>query len=419
MITDRVVALVGYRMYLINWGFCSVCEWNRETKKVTPSGTYRFMNWWLVIFGASVYTAAMTYRIYDATGVLFGEGREDEKLYNVSKSGKLVLLSLIVFTVDCLAWIFIFNIIGVGILVSEKRFEICNVINEIVRLNYLLLERVRNHNGYLPLEERRGRKLNAAEECLILLNVGTMLLPILYGFTILHPYEPVHRTLLEWFEVQPKPQLSLIPVIILVDWGLFYCANAVFIPIAMALLYIGFCRFWIPGIMPRSIVIYQGKPRYSTDVGLVDGEFIRQVYRIIQVLNISMNSILKTGWTCMHHATVLFVFVLSVLLCIRYNEDVQSMGVAGLVLPSAGIAVILVEYYECHLLGKILWESRLHISVGRKFFERRSVMKKFYLSCTDIRLYTAYPFFVVSYDTFLLVVNQGIDFLVSFLVFSA
>lgn len=251
-----------------------------------------------------------------------------------------------------------------------------------------------------------------------MLNVGSLALPIMYGFSILHPYEPVHRSVKEWFEITPKPSLGFLPMMLMLDWGLVFCGNVVYIPISLVVIYMELCQFWIPGITPRSIVLFQGKRRYSTALGLIDDRMIIKLYRYQQIMNVLVNDLIRSCLVSLHHALILMIFVLSAFMCIHYMEDVRAMGIAGWILPAAGFSALLIEYHETHLLGKILWESREFIKVGQTVTRPGTELKRFFRSCTDIKIRSAHPYFVVSYDTFLLILHHGFDFLVSMLVFA-
>lgn len=249
-----------------------------------------------------------------------------------------------------------------------------------------------------------------------MLGIGSLILPIFYGLTLLHPYEPVHRTLEEWLEMTPEFGFRFLPLMVMLDWGLLFCGNVVYLPCSLGILYMELCQFWIPGITPNSVVILQGRTRYSTNLGLIDATHVIKFYRCQQVINVLINDFFRSFWTSVHHALIVVIAVLATFICIRYTEDVRAMGIAGVIIPAAAFCSLLIEYHETHLLGKILLESRQFIKIGKRVSQRSSVLKRFLKSCSDIQLKTAYPYFVVSYDTFLLLLHQCIDFLVSLLV---
>lgn len=411
MITDRVITILGWRLFLLNLSRCAPCNWAWKRNRLKPSGFYSHCNWWLILFGALAYSSVMALRIYSNQRVVFGKGYEDERVYLMSKSGKRISASLIYLTIDSLAISFMMNLLGLAILISNKRYEICLIVNGILDLDNQLKKDL---SRQIPaLEDPHRRQKNHTEFFAFLVSTGSMLMPILYGVTIFYHYEPVHRTLTDLFEVAPKPELKILPAIFVVDYGLLFCSNAAIILIIVGLIYIGLCNFWIPGIILNAVVYYEGRPLYSTKVGLLDEAFIVKVYRCQQVANVAINEVLKSKWTSMHHGTILFIFVMSTYLCVHYTEDVREMGLAGMVVPATAIVTVVLEYFETHLIGKILWESRRLKRVGVRVSRKGSTLNKFFKSCTDIKMRTAYPFFVVSYDTFLLLVN-----LVTLLVFS-
>lgn len=103
---------------------------------MTSSTLPRVWNWFLIIFGVSIYTVSLLHRLFHNGIIIFSKSApEDEKIYLISTNGKTLFLNFIYFIIDALALVFVMIALCAAVVVAQRRELFANVINATTATN--------------------------------------------------------------------------------------------------------------------------------------------------------------------------------------------------------------------------------------------------------------------------------------------
>lgn len=283
--------------------------------------------------------------------------------------------------------------------------------------------------GSRKLDSKSQRTLHMAELSLKILVVLSLTLPFFLGMTLLHPIEPTGRMIRDWFEIDLKTfdlKREKVVILLYLQMAIFTATNTCILLMILDILYYSLTLTSLNGMIPKEVVISTknnygaDKNRYSLSTnlfGVIEDTQLAELHRIQHLLNTLLNEILATVLISFHHIGLLAAVVILTCFGIRFQEIILESGVvAVIVIITAIIAPLIVEYEESVLFGHIVESSETFIKMGKKLVRKRTLFGRFLRSCRTFYVQEAYPFFTIDKQTFFMFCDRALDYIVVLLL---
>lgn len=260
-----------------------------------------------------------------------------------------------------------------------------------------------------------GTKCNSRDILIFAIFLLSIFSPFAYWPTIFLPYEPLHRTLQDVFEMDLQPSFNHCHILVAQLVVLFFLTISVSTCFTMGALHLQVCEFWLQQVTPR---LQLTSKIFLTRKGSIRQDKIVKVFRSEQVLNGRVNQILSSLWITFHHFTILVSGVGLSFICINDWNVVFSKSIMGVIVPLGVCTTCFIEYAESRTMDKVWTRSREFCTASKAIVGRQSTYYKFACSLMPLDTKSAYPFFKIRRETFPLFIDQWIQFLVSILIVS-
>ncbi|CAL8130825.1 unnamed protein product [Orchesella dallaii] len=338
MLTDRFKNQIKFRLGVIKYAICSVLYWEYKVDKCVCSPPYIFYIWCTSYFSGVSAMPLLVSVVYFNILEKLEHSNDINDLQDVSTLYKDLGTT---FTV-LITLILLFCLLIVHILKDLKQ-DFCAFYNGCFRMDLAL------KGNFKTGDERRNQLLNAAmntKECkiweyaLLLATICTLFPPILIFIFMFHPCDPLHRILVDLFEIEviySSPKVLFIAFVY--AWSCFaLCCTFVCAVYTVALTIASSC-LWLNAIMPKRRV---GGREYSFEtemMGQLDFKMITHIYRCHQLLCAHQNAIVANFEFCTHFVILHSTVILAAFILIKNASTFIDQGAIELLLIFGGFMV--------------------------------------------------------------------------------
>ncbi|CAL8143433.1 unnamed protein product [Orchesella dallaii] len=306
----------------------------------------------------------------------------------------------------------------------KLRYEnVIYILNQIFRYSDTMKAFIKSSNG--KLNQNQMKRIRRTE-FLVALTAGlTTFVPFAYGACLCIPMEATHAVLQEWLEIDVSAAFEFAPLILFFVWMVSNGGSVIFIAATVMLEYMVLAINCISVITPdrvrtqKTFTVETRTIRYEVQTSCfksLDDMQVVNMYRTQQIINNILNEILATILFSLHHVFCLVIFVGTTYTILKVPEVLATGGpltlfgfICGALIP------VFLEYFEAIELNELTEVSMTFKGKCNDIMSRRSMLRKFAVSCPPLRIQAGYPFFNVSRDTFTQFMSQCIDFLISLL----
>ncbi|CAL8136698.1 unnamed protein product [Orchesella dallaii] len=302
------------------------------------------------------------------------------------------------------------------ILLITKRREFVDFINMTIQNDLRYQEVYKEHLSRLPNIKRYHKESDAL---LLLIAVGTVVVPFILGGVIFQEFCPEHQILLRYFEIKVKLEWKFVPMLVYAIYMILQVCDILFILDIGGILYLNSCPIWLQFIHPDAIEIEEGAPKFRCRIGCTLNEVqILRVYKEQELLQKGFNAMFANRLVTGHHSSFLYISTCGLFICIRHWRFIHQPGF--LMAPLGAFLCTFAEYFEGRFVEKVTNTSGEYLrSLGvlaNEEARRLNRLKKYLKSHRPLQPQLAYPYYKLTRENYLLFVNSIVDNLVSFLV---
>ena len=276
-------------------------------------------------------------------------------------------------------------------------------------------------SGKITLEDNHKRKIKLCVFLVIIASTATLFFPVAVFFTGMHPMEPTHVLIFEWFEFHFAPELNFLPWMILFFQTVFGVGST----ITLMMISIAFC--WIlPTIVVDTLSpadeLNAGRYRARCDLvtknmGNMKDSKIIDLYRAQQIINVLLNEFYTSYLISFHHAGILAAVTSLIFFAIAYNNVLSEVGLFAYILVlGLVVAASAIVFFECSFCGDLVDITDGFRNAGKKIVGRWTMYGKFCNSCRVFYMQLAWPFFHLNKETFFEWCDQVLNYVVTFLI---
>ncbi|CAL8143429.1 unnamed protein product [Orchesella dallaii] len=331
----------------------------------------------------------------------------------------------IVFTLGRVELCIIIAVLTIGYRLKLRYSNIIYVLNQIFRYSNIMESLIQENHG--QLSQNQMRKIRRAEILFSLAAMMSIFVPLAYCACLCVPMEATHALLQEWLEIDVSLDRKFAPLFLLFIWAVNNAGSVIFNATTMGLAHMVLTISCISLITPDQVkIICQQTTSLdkraikneirTSGLGLLDDMQVVNMYRTQQIINILLNEIYATILFSLHHVFCLVIFVGITYTILRVPQVLASAGpltlfgfICGALIP------LLLEYFESTELNELTDVSKEFVGKCKGMVSRRSMLRKFSVSCPPLRIQMGYPFFNVCRETFPQFMSQCIDFLIGLL----
>ncbi|CAL8145249.1 unnamed protein product [Orchesella dallaii] len=324
------------------------------------------------------------------------------------------------------------------ILLITKRREFVEFINMTIQNDlryqgrYHFINNLKNERNFLniiQLAEIYKESLNRlpnikryhkeSDALLLLIAVGTVVVPFILGWVIFQEFCPEHQILLRYFEIKVKLEWKYVPMLVYAIYMVLQVCDILFIIDIGGMLYLNSCPVWLEFLNPDALEIAEETPKFRCHIGctLNESEVLR-VYKEQEILQEGFNAMFGNRLVTGHHSSFLYISTCGLFICIRHWRFIHQPGF--LMAPLGAILCSFAEYVEGRFAENVTDTSGEYLhSLGVLANEeprRLRRLKKCLKSHRPLQPQLAYPYYKLTRENYLLFVNSIVDNLVSFLV---
>ncbi|CAL8145264.1 unnamed protein product [Orchesella dallaii] len=275
------------------------------------------------------------------------------------------------------------------------------------------------YKEYLNRHPNVKRYHKESDSVLLLLAVGTLVVPILFGIFIFQKFSPEHQILLRYFEIELKFESNFLILLPLISYTVLQSADILFIVDVAGVIHMTSCPNWLELIHPDNVEIEEGTPKFRCHIGCTLNEVqVLRFYKEQQLLQEAFNDLFANHLVTGHHSSFLYMSTFGLFICIRYWRFIHEPGF--LMAPVGASLCNFTEYIEVRFVERVANTSGEYLhTVGflaKKEGRRLRRLQKCLKSYRPLQPQLAYPYYKMTRENYLLFVNSIIDNLVSFLV---
>ncbi len=276
----------------------------------------------------------------------------------------------------------------------------------------------------LTLTESQSQKIMICTGIILSTFTLTLLLPFGMVSIITHPMEPLHQFVEEMFEEKLTLNSTILHIMLLPgSWIALVCGNVVALQTFAITTYYMIQTIFMDALQVkrlhgRSVNLKEGRSYLVTEgLWVLKDDQAICLYRTQQVLNELLNSFFKSVFISFHHVGCLGTVVVLIVFLVRYNDILSNQGVFAYVLVFlCMMAPIFLLFAQSRMCGDVAHSSISIKESVAKIVPRKFLMRKFSMSCRTFYIKVAHPFYYVQKDTFLIFVNQALDYVVQLLL---
>ncbi|CAL8112451.1 unnamed protein product [Orchesella dallaii] len=412
MFSKRLFKILGFRNYIMQIGYTSPFRWDFATHRLISAPWYVFWNFKMYTFYVCMFGILLGTRLAQKTilnkNVIFGEDETEVKKHR---------LEPVIIALDIGVIALLICITSLFALIALFKDEIIKFFNEMLDFDAFLDEIFRNN-----LKGRNKLDNNTAAEIdllMLLVAVSTLFIPVMFGLYFLQDTEPLNRFFLEVLEVEIKPELKFLPLVLFVMWSVLQCCNVAGLFLSIGIMYIKFVPFWLTALNPSKILRCgcgsRFQMKYVTNLGLLGEQSMIKLHRTHQVLNRIFNHFMANPLLSNHQAGLQVLVIVTCFLTIEYFEEM---------LYTPGYQLVFVTIFLCFFIvyveAKIVSDANITADEFRRkirsLTRRKNEVFKSMGGTWSLRIHIAYPYYTVSRTTFLEFVQRTVEFLVDLLM---
>ncbi|CAL8145252.1 unnamed protein product [Orchesella dallaii] len=416
MISPDFLRIVKWRMALTKFSHFTYISWDSETNRMILAKNYYsiFSSCYFILY---LYTVGVI-SIYHAFGYLSAE--PDNGADNIfdddfhPRDETFSILAGMAHIMQALASTLMMG--NFQVLLITKRREFVEFINMAIQNDLRYQEIYKEYLNRIPNIKRYHKKSDAV---LLLVAVGTVVIPFLFAFVLFQDFCPEHQILLRYFEVQVKFEWKFMPLLAYVIYMIVQACDILFIIDIGGMLYLNSCPVWLELIQPDVVEIQEGSPRFRCRIGCTLNEVeVLRLYKEQEILTEGFNAMFANRLVTGHHSSFLYISTFGLFICIRHWRFIHQPGF--LMAPVAAFLCILAEYIDGRYVEKVTDTSGKYLQslgvLANEKGRRLSRLKKCLKSHRPLQPQLAYPYYTLTRENYLLFVNSIVDNLVSFLV---
>ncbi|CAL8145261.1 unnamed protein product [Orchesella dallaii] len=416
MISPNFLRIVKCRMALMKFSHFTFISWESDTNRmVLKRNPYCIYSSCCLTFYLYAVGAFSLYTAYEYISPEPENGESD--VFDVDFQPRDEALSLLCGLAHLMYALACTGMIGnLGVLMITKRLEFVNFINMTIQ-NDLRYQEI--YKEYLNRHPNTNRYHTVSDSVLLLLAVGTLVVPILFGFVIFQEFFPEHQILLEYFEIKVKFEWKFLILHPFISYIVLQAADILFIIDVAGMSHMTSCPNWLELIQPDNVEIEEGTPKFRCHIGCTLNEVhVLRFYQEQQLLQEAFNDMFANHLVTGHHSSFLHIITFGLFICIRYWRIIHKPGF--LMAPVAAFLCMLTEYIEVRLVERVANTSGEYLHtvrvLAKKEGKRLRRLQKCLKSYRPLQPQLAYPYYTMTRENFLLFVNSIIANLVSFLV---
>lgn len=351
------------------------------------------------------YDLVLKFDIFSAQNNILNESCVSQLPYNfatdIVQAGQILLFTCI---------------IGMTIVLFKRLDVFMTLFNQLIKFD-LIIHKI-SEPDFL---KKQKRKILCCQYINMLSLSSAISVPIFICFAILHPMEPIHQLLEKWLEI--KISISSIAVYILSIPGLvmFHVGcNAINLLCLILTMYYLVTSIFLEALQADKFIF---RTRLSCSVQTkgfsnLDDEKVITLYRTQQVLNVLVNSVFQSVLLSFHQVGCVATTIVMAVILIRYNEVLNREGViAYVVVCSSMITPLIALFVQSSQLGEITSTSETFRKSLLDTVPRRLMLRKFGKSCRTFYAQVAYPFYNVYKATFVMYIDQSLEYIVQLTVY--
>ncbi|CAL8143434.1 unnamed protein product [Orchesella dallaii] len=316
-------------------------------------------------------------------------------------------------------------VLTIGYRLKLRYTNVIYLLNQIFEYSDKMKEFIKSSNG--QLNQNQMKKIRRAEIVFALATALTTFPLFAYGACLIIPMEATHAFLQECLEIDLSFEFKFAPLILFFIWVASNMGSVLFNATTLTLSHMVLTIACISVITPDHVRLIEQKKLSVETNGLryqivtscfrsLEDIQVVNMYRTQQIINNLLNEILATILFSLHHVFALVVVVGLTYTILKVPEVLARAGPLILFGFICGASIpVFLEYFEATELNELSEVSMTFKGKCNDIMSRRSMLRKFAVSCPPLRIQAGYPFFNVSRDTFLQFMSQCIDFLISLL----
>ncbi|CAL8110003.1 unnamed protein product [Orchesella dallaii] len=465
MLSQRLLRLTAWRLYLMELTLVSPIGWDWKTHTMKPSKTFVYWNWLLQQFYLFWFMMVLIIKLF----IKFRSKPENDIPDDAGSidTKKDDAFNALLTAVDITFIAGIAIILGLAINLIRARQDLICLFNKMVEVDTILtgtcmnviatkfcrkllfktfLLRVFLFEGVILSSEKyqvelQGNPTVKAYSLRVELILGgtyvttLIVVPAAFIMFFLQEAEPIHRLYAEVLEIHVEFKLEHIHFFLVAVFFVYLAFNNVCLYALCATGKIQVASFWLVNTTPLkdSPIEYikeeEGKvsnpnPVLRTRLGLLDGKVIMDIYKRLQFLDRLVDNLITSLLVTLHHGGCMIVFVSTCYMCIEYVEEIiLRHDLKPIVLVPFGIVV--VEWVETIEVCRIHDTSRASVKILKNRFRtsftstRKRKSKELWKMAEALPILwieAAYPFYRYNRGIFLQFFHKAIDLLVSALM---
>ncbi|CAL8145270.1 unnamed protein product [Orchesella dallaii] len=416
MISETFLRVLKWRMSLMKYSAFTFISWDNKTNRMAQKKSiFSICNCCYLI--TYLYCVSLV-ATYFATGFISTEsesGIEDifDEDYQPRDEELATLCGLAHLMYACASVGLVGNLY---VLLLTKRKTFVDFVTVSIDNSF------QNQEKYKELLEGNpeAKRIQTLCECIIfLVAAATVVTPFIYGTVIFHEFCPEHQILIRLFEIKVKPEWKFVPLWLYVNYMVLQCCDLVFILDIGGILYLNNCITWFRLLRPVALKTSRESPKFLCNLGCtLDKNEVIMTYKKQQLLHSRYNSIFANNLITGHHATFLYISAIGLYICIRNWGNIYKpeyfMAILG------PFFCILAERIEVNFVEDVIAKSSDYLyaldSLMKTENWRLKGLRKHWESLHVLEPKLAYPYYNLTYENFLLFLNEIVDKVVFLLV---
>ncbi|CAL8091310.1 unnamed protein product [Orchesella dallaii] len=388
-------------------------SWDANSNRMTVNPSiYRNVTNFFLYFDLTVMGGRMAYKLWSQ---LSSSTKNDilDTGYTHSKQSYSEGLQATIYVMFISTFILI---VCAGVRVRQQRHQLTQFVNMMIencqKYQDLYKEQIRTFPGMKKF-------IFLTDLPLLIMGLGTAIVPILFSFTVLQKGSPFYNMLTEDLELTVKLSWRIVPLMLLAYYFSIQAADVVFLLDTPGILLFCCSNIWLTLLEPVSITVRQGVVNFTCKLGCtLELDQLRQLYRERQILFRWLNAFYAHILITVHHAALLVICTLACYQLIRHYEFLVIPGYQ--LIPLAILGAVGFEYVETILIVHGYTRSKTFVNSFKTLAQRerkwtRKIQKDF-ATMMPLQGQLAYPYFSINMDNFLNFGNAVIDLLVNCLV---
>ncbi len=321
------------------------------------------------------------------------------------------------FATTAIAWgeiLVIASTSGISKVAYEQLPNIIHLYNEIFSYNQTIMDFLKHRN--INFDRQHKKSMRTLERIVFATNVGSVIICLLILITCLHPLEPTHVLIKEWFEIDWNLELKFIPFIFLFTVSIQHVGNLILIYGLLVEIYCFLVTGVLNDLTVESVHIRQGS-RCSLETryfGILEDDEICKLYRIQRYLNERVNEIMGSVFISFHQIGMLATVSIMLFFFVKFQNVIWEVGpIACAVVVGSMLTPLLILWYQSQFFGVLVDTSDEFRENAMNIVPRKTRFRRFAYSCQTYYVEEAYPFFHYHKNTFLEFCETGIDYAIN------